>query len=67
MTKTVLPLRARTALQLVADGRTPTEASGLMGISRQGVSSALATARTKLLAQTTGEAIARGIRRGLID
>lgn len=62
----ILPPRALTALQLSADGLERSEVAALMSISRQGVSSALTTARNKLEANTTEHAIARALRRGLI-
>lgn len=65
--KAVLPPRALTALQLVADGFDMATIAGLMSITGPGVSSALATARKNLGAYTTYQAVATGIRRGLIS
>ena len=66
MTRPVLPPRARLALELLSTGWTCSEIAAQMVVSQSGVWSALQTARNKLDARTTYEAVAVAVRRGLI-
>jgi hypothetical protein len=57
----------RSCLQSVARGQLPTPASGTDGKDRNRNTDHLASARRKLMASTTMEAVARAMKLGLIE
>jgi DNA-binding NarL/FixJ family response regulator len=56
----------RRVLQALADGRTEREAASELGLAHQTVRSYVKTARTRLGAVNTPQAVATAIREGLI-